>query len=120
MYVSVEDLNSGLHAFMASTLPARPSSQPSGPCVLFYSGFFCVSTTVVLWLLWLSLKLGVVIPPASFILLRSSLHPAEKGRRASRIGSALWGLLCLRRDFRIGDNCSSIASSWVACVLPLK
>lgn len=75
---------------------------------------------VVLWLLWLSLKLGVVIPLASFVLLRSSLYPAEKGRRASRIDLALWGLLCLHRDFRIDDNCSSIASPWVACVLPLR
>ena len=75
---------------------------------------------VVLWLLWLSLKLGVVIPPASFILLRSSLYSAEKGRRARRIGSALWGLLCLHRDFRIDDDCSSIVSRWVECVLPLR
>lgn len=44
IYVSVEDLNSGLHAFMASSLPARPSSQPSGPSVCFI-----VSSVVVPW-----------------------------------------------------------------------
>lgn len=92
MYVSVEGLNSGLHAFMASTLPARPSSQPSGPYVLFYSVFFCVSTTVVLWLLWFSLKLGVVIPPASFILLRSYILQRRVGEPVGLVW--LFGVFC--------------------------